>query len=86
MHLVDAFGPHIDEFEIVNDGEGLLAGQNFHLLVLFSEPVQVLKTRRTLAFPSTASIVIGVRTTSHLALLNDQFSGRDHRKHDLSCQ
>jgi hypothetical protein len=65
MHLVDAFDLHIAEFEIVNDGEVLLAGQISTISYLSASPSKCARTRRTLAFPSTASIVIGVRTTSH---------------------
>jgi len=65
MHLVDVFDPHIAEFEIVIDGEVLLAGQISTISYFSASSSKCSKTRRTLAFPSTASIVIGVRTTSH---------------------
>jgi hypothetical protein len=65
MHLVDAFDLHIAEFEIVNNGEVLLAGHNSTISYFSASTSKCSKTRRTLAFPSAASIVIGLRTTSY---------------------
>jgi hypothetical protein len=86
MHLVDAFDLHIDEFEIVNNGEVLLAGHNFRHIVLFSEPERVLQDALDLGL-SLHGLNRDRRSNDELlAQLNEQFSGRDHRQNDLFFQ
>jgi hypothetical protein len=86
MHLVGAFDLHIAEFEIVNDGEVLLAGQNYHQLVLFSEPEQVLQDAQDLGLSLHGLNRDRRSNDESLAELNQQLSGRDHRQNDLFCQ
>jgi hypothetical protein len=86
MHLVDAFDLHIAEFEIVNNGEVLLAGHNFHHIVLFSEHEQVLQDAQDLGLSLRGLNRDRPSNDELLAQLNEQFSGRDHRQNDLFCQ